>query len=52
MSDTKIGLKSGNPKEDKCFQDLFAIKFHFKMNYDIHRQATNNSLGSHEYRQL
>ena len=40
------------PQEDKCFQDLTAIKFYFKMNYDIQRQATDNSLGSHEYRQL
>ena len=39
-------------RKTSVFQDLFAIKFHFKMNYDIHRQVTNNSLGSHEYRQL
>ena len=24
------------------FQDFLAIKFYFKMDYDIHRQATNN----------
>ena len=24
------------------FQDFFAIKFYFKMDYDINRQATNN----------
>ena len=34
------------------FLDFFVIKFYFKMNYDIHRQVTDNSLGSHEYRQL
>ena len=39
-------------KKTSVFQDLIAIQFHFKMDYDIHRQVTNNSLGSHEYRQL
>ena len=39
-------------RKTSVFQDLIAIKFHFQMNYDIHRQVTNNSLGSHEYRQL
>ena len=41
-----------NLRKASVFQDLIAIKFHFKMDYDIYRQATNNSLGSHEYRQL
>ena len=39
-------------RKTSVFQDLFAIKFHYKMNYDIHRLATNNSLGSLRYRQL
>ena len=39
-------------KKTSVFQDLFAIKFQFKMDYDIHRQITNNSLGSLRYRQL
>ena len=41
-----------NLRKASVFQDLIAIKFHFKMDYDIHRQVTDNSLGSHEYRQL
>ena len=39
-------------RKTSVFQDLIAIKFHFKMDYDIQRQITNNSLGSHKYRQL
>lgn len=39
-------------KKTSIFQDLMAIQLYFKMNYDIHRQVTNNSLGSHEYRHL
>lgn len=41
-----------NLRKTSVFQDLMAIKFHFKMDYDIQIQITNNSLGSHEYRQL
>ena len=41
-----------NHRKTSVFQDLFVIKFHFKMDYDIQRHITNNSLGSHEYRQL
>ena len=41
-----------NLRKTSVFQDLIAIKFHFKMNYDIQRQITNNSLGSLKYRQL
>ena len=41
-----------NLRKTSVFQDLIAIQFHFKMDYDIQRQVTNNSLGSHEYRQL
>ena len=41
-----------NLRKTSVFQDLIAIQFHFKMNYDIQRQVTNNSLGSHKYRQL
>ena len=41
-----------NLRKTSVFQELIAIKFHFKMDYDIHRQVTDNSLGSHEYRQL
>ena len=36
-------------KKTSVFQDLIAIQFHFKMDYDIQIQATDNSLGSHEY---
>ena len=39
-------------RKTTVFKDWIAIKFHFKMDYDIHRQVTENSLGSHEYRQL
>ena len=41
-----------NLRKVSAFLDLIAIKFHFKMDYDIQIQITNNSLGSHEYRQL
>ena len=41
-----------NLRKTSVFQDFFVIKFHFKMDYDIQRQLKNNSLGSHEYRQL
>ena len=41
-----------NLRKASVFRDLIVIKFRFKMDYDIQRQITNNSLGSHEYRQL
>ena len=41
-----------NLRKTSVFQDLIAIKFHFEMDYDIQRQVTDNSLGSHRYRQL
>ena len=31
-----------NLRKTSVFQDLTAIKLYFKMDYDIHRQATNN----------
>lgn len=41
-----------NLRKTSVFQDLTAIKFYFKINYDIRKTGYNKSLGSYEYRQF